>query len=85
MIWVLDTDGRYQFVNKRCEEFSGLKLDYFLGKSFIPFIDKQDLPKVIDIFNKTLNGEPQQYEVSVKKEDGSNFILSVNTAPMSSD
>ncbi len=82
LIWILDTDGRYQFVNKRCEEFSGLKLDYFLDKSFIPFIDKQDLPKVIDIFNKTLNGEPQQYEVSVKKEDGSNLILSVNTAPI---
>ncbi|VVB93999.1 Methanogenesis regulatory histidine kinase FilI [uncultured archaeon] len=82
MIWILDTDGRYQFVNKRCEEFSGLKPDYFLGKSFTPFIDKKDLPKVIDIFHKTLNGEPQQYEVSVKKEDGSNFFLLVNTAPI---
>ena len=82
MIWILDTDGRYQFVNKRCEEFSGLKPDYFLGKSFTPFIDKKDLPKVIDIFHKALNGEPQQYEVAVKKEDGSNFFLSVNTAPV---
>jgi PAS domain S-box-containing protein len=82
MIWILDTQGRYQFVNKHCEEFSGLKLDYFLGKSFIPFIDKKDLPKVIDVFHKTLNGEPQQYEVSVKKEDGSNFFLLVNTAPI---
>ncbi len=82
MIWILDTDGRYQFVNKRCEEFSGLKLDYFLGKSFTPFIDKKELPKVIDIFHKTLNGEPQQYEVSVKKEEGSNFFLLVNTAPI---
>jgi PAS domain S-box-containing protein len=82
MIWILDTEGHYQFVNKRIEEFSGLKLDYFLGKSFIPFIDKQDLPRVIDIFHKTLNGEPQQYEVSVKKGDGSNIILSVNTAPL---
>ena len=82
MIWTLDTEGRYQFVNKRCEEFSGLKLDYFQGKSFTPFIDKKDLPKVIDVFHKTLNGEPQQYEVSVKKEDGSHFFLLVNTAPI---
>jgi PAS domain S-box-containing protein len=82
MIWTLDTEGRYQFVNKRVEEFSGLKLNYFLGKSFIPFIDKKDLPKVIDCFHKALNGEPQHYEVSVKKEDGSNFFLLVNTAPV---
>ena len=82
MIWTLDTEGRYQFINKRIEEFSGLKLDYFLGKSFIQFIDKNDLPKVIDCFHKALNGESQQYEVSVKKEDGSNFFLLINTAPI---
>lgn len=82
MIWILDTDGCYQFVNKRCEEFSGLKMDYFLGKSFTPFIEQKDLPRVVDIFHRTLNGEPQQYEVSVKKEDGSNFFLLVNTAPI---
>ncbi|MCX9081993.1 MAG: ATP-binding protein [Candidatus Methanoperedens sp.] len=82
MIWTLDTEGYYQFVNKRVEEFSGLKLDYFRGKSFTSFIDKKDLPKVIDCFHKALNGESQQYEVSVKKEDGSNFFLLVNTAPI---
>lgn len=82
MIWTLDTQGRYLFVNKRCEEFSGLKPDYFLGKSFIPFIDKKDLPKVMDCFHKALNGEPQQYDVLVRKEDGSNNFLSVNTAPI---
>ncbi|HEY9204433.1 MAG TPA: PAS domain S-box protein [Candidatus Methanoperedens sp.] len=82
LIWILDTEGYYQFINKRIEEFSGLNQDYFLGKSFTIFIDKQDLPRIIDVFHKTLNGEPQQYEVSVKKEDGSNFFLSVNTAPI---
>ena len=45
-------------------------------------IEKEDLPKVIEVFHKTLNGEPQQYEVSVKKEDGNNIILLVNTAPI---
>ncbi|NJD54230.1 MAG: PAS domain S-box protein [Candidatus Methanoperedens sp.] len=82
MIWTLDTEGYYQFVNKRIEEFSGFKLDYFLGKSFTQFIDKKDLPNVIDCFHKALNGEPQQYEASVYKEDGTNFFLLVNTAPI---
>jgi PAS domain S-box-containing protein len=82
LIWILDTEGYFQFVNKRIEEFGGLKQDYFLGKSFSLFIDKQDLPRIIDIFHKTLNGQPQQYEVSAKKEDGSGVFLSVNTAPI---
>lgn len=82
MIWILDTEGRYEFINKRIEEFSGLNQDYFLGRSFIPFIDKQDLHRVMDVFHKTIKGEPQQYEVSVKTEDGTQFFLLVNTAPI---
>lgn len=85
MIWTLDTEGFYQFVNKRVEEFSGLKLDFFLGKSFTQFIDPKELPKIIDYFHKVLKGEPQQYEVSVKKIDGSDVFLLVNTAPIYSN
>jgi PAS domain S-box-containing protein len=82
MIWTLDTEGRFLFFNKRSEEITGFKLEDWKGKSFAPLIEKDDLPKVIEVFHKTLSGEPQQYEVSVKKEDGINIILLVNTAPI---
>lgn len=39
------------------------------------------MPKIIEVFHKTSSGEPQQYEVTVKKVDGSELILLVNTAP----
>jgi len=82
MIWTLDNEGRFLFFNKRSEEITGFKLEDWRGKSFAPLIEKEYLPNVIEAFQKTLNGEPQQYEVSVKKEDGSYFFLSVNTAPI---
>lgn len=82
MIWTLDTEGRFLFFNKRSEEMTGYKLENWKGKSFAPLIEKDDLTKVIEVFHKTLCGEPQQYEVSVKREDGSNIILFVNTAPI---
>ncbi|VVB88205.1 Methanogenesis regulatory histidine kinase FilI [uncultured archaeon] len=82
MIWTLDTEGRFLFFNKRSEEITGYKLEDWQGKSFAPLIEKDDLTKVIEVFHKTLGGEPQQYEVSVKKEDGINIILLVNTAPI---
>jgi PAS domain S-box-containing protein len=82
MIWTLDTEGRFLFFNKRSEEITGYKLEDWQGKSFAPLIEKDDLTKVIEVFQKTLCGEPQQYEVSVKREDGSNIILFVNTAPI---
>ncbi len=82
MIWTLDTEGRFLFFNKRSEEITGYKLEEWQGKSFAPLIGKDDLTKVIEVFHKTLGGEPQQYEVSVKKEGGNNIILLVNTAPI---
>lgn len=82
MIWTLDTQGGFIFFNKRSEEITGFKLKDWQGKSFAPLIEKADLPKVIEVFSKTLGGEPQQYEVSIKKEEGNNIILLVNTAPL---
>src|SRR5450759_984402 len=82
MIWTLDTEGRFLFFNKRSEEITGFKLEDWQGKSFAPLIKQDDLAKVIEVFQKTLGGEPQQYEVSVKKEDGIDIILLVNTAPI---
>ncbi len=82
MIWTLDTEGCFLFFNKRSEEISGFKLEDWRGKSFAPLIQKEELPKIIEVFHKTLSGEPQQYEVTVKKQDGNNLILFVNTAPI---
>jgi len=52
------------------------KRTHWLGKSFVPLIKKDELPKIIEVFHKTSSGEPQQYEVTVKKVDGNNLILS---------
>lgn len=82
MIWTLDTEGHFLFFNKRSEEITGYKLEDWQGKSFAPLIEKDDLTKVIGVFHKTMGGDPQQYEVSVKREDGSNITLLVNTAPI---
>jgi PAS domain S-box-containing protein len=82
MIWTLDNEGHFLFFNKRSEEITGSTLMEWLGKSFTPFIENEDLPRVMYIFNNALNGQPQQYEVSVRKTDGSILTLSVNSAPI---
>ncbi|HEY6625361.1 MAG TPA: PAS domain S-box protein [Ignavibacteriaceae bacterium] len=82
MIWTLDTEGRFLFFNKVSEEITGFKLEDWRGKSFVPLIKKEELPKIIEVFHKTLSGKPQHYEVTVKKVDGSKLILLVNTAPI---
>lgn len=81
-IWTLDTRGRFMFFNKRAEEVSGYRLKDWRGKTFPPLIVEEDLPKVIEVFQKTLSGDPQQYEVRVKARDARTIILLVNTAPI---
>jgi PAS domain S-box-containing protein len=82
MIWTLDSEGNFLFFNKRSEEITGYRLEDWKGKSFAPLISEKDLPNVIEVFHKIMGGQPQQYEASVKKKDGSVLTLSVNTAPM---
>lgn len=80
MIWTLDTEGNFTFFNQRSEEISGYRFEDWQGRTFAPLIVEEDLPHIIEAFGKTLKGEPQHYEVRIRKEDGSIFILSVNTA-----
>ncbi|MDL5501734.1 MAG: PAS domain S-box protein, partial [Candidatus Methanoperedens sp.] len=60
----------------------GFKLSELIGKSFVPLIFPEDLPKIQEIFLKTLQGNPQSYDVRVYNKDGKIFILSVNTVPL---
>jgi PAS domain S-box-containing protein len=82
MIWTLDNEGCFLFFNKRSEEITGYRLEDWKGKSFAPLISEKDLPNVIEIFHKIMEGQSQQYEVVVKNKDGSDLIISVNTAPI---
>ena len=85
MIWTLDTKGDFVFFNRRAEEISGHKLEEWSGRSFAPMIEEEDLPHVTDAFYRSLDGEPQHYEVRVKKASGDIITLSVNTAPIIKD
>ncbi|MDD5614598.1 MAG: PAS domain S-box protein [Candidatus Methanoperedens sp.] len=82
MIWTLDREGNFQFINNRSEEITGYKPEDWLGKSFIPLINKEDLPYIMEVFQKTISGHILQYEVKIQRKDGSDLILSVNTAPV---
>lgn len=82
LIWTLDREGNFTYANKKAEEVSGYKMADWMGKSFAPMISPDDLSRIEDIFLKTLSGRPMQYEVSVRRENGTIFILSVNTAPI---
>lgn len=82
LIWILDTDGCFTFLNEMALKTAGLKLDEWKGKSFVPLIIEEDLHMINNIFHKTIYGEPCRYELRIKKTDESILTISVNTSPV---
>lgn len=82
MIWTLNKKGNFMFFNKRAEEITGFKLEDWVGKSFVPLLRAEDLPRLIDIFKRTLDGESIQYEVSLFDKDNKLVTLLVDTTPL---
>lgn len=82
IVWTLDTQGNFSFINRRGEELTGHKISGLIGKSFVPLIYPEDLPKVQEVFLQTPQGKPQHYDVRVYDSRGKIMTLSVNTVPL---
>ncbi len=64
--YICDNKGNILFVNHIFEKLTGHKLDEFLGKSFAPLYDEENLEKAMDVYTRTLRGESPQYELYFK-------------------
>ncbi len=81
-IWTLDKDGNFTYFNEAAEKGSGYKFEEGKGTSFVPIIVPEDLPRVQEIFAKTLKGETQTYSVRIYDKNKEIVILEVNTVPI---
>ncbi len=82
MIWTLDIEGHFIFLNKRSEEICGLRQDEWHSKDFFSLIIEEDLDLVRQAFQNASGGRPQQIEFSIKCPECGILLLSVNTAPL---
>ncbi|MBI3192871.1 MAG: PAS domain S-box protein [Ignavibacteriae bacterium] len=82
IIWMLDKEGKFVFINRSAEEISGYSINDWLGKSFAPLIPPGDMERMMSIFHEILRGNPMNYEANVVRKDGSIFSLAINTTPM---
>ena len=84
MVWTLDTQANFTFFNHQSEVITGYKFENWKGKSFAPLIHPDDIETVTRVFQQTMLGKPQQYEVRIKGKYNE-IVLSVNTAPIFKD
>ncbi|MBT6227399.1 MAG: PAS domain S-box protein, partial [Candidatus Scalindua sp.] len=66
LAYICDTEGNILFMNKVFEKLSAHKPEQFIGKSFAPLFDEENLRKAIDLYTRTLKGESLKREVSFK-------------------
>jgi PAS domain S-box len=66
LAYICDTKGNVLFLNRIFEKLSGHKPEQFIGKSFAPLFDEENLKKAMDLYTRTLKGESLKREVCFK-------------------
>ena len=82
LIWAQDRKGRLDFLNRRALEAFGFPSNELLGKTVETLVAPKDTSKLKDIYNESLAGRPQTFDVSVRAANGQIIDLLVNTAPV---
>lgn len=82
LIWSVDKEGKFVFMNQMALKTTELNHDDWIGKSFAPLVLPEDLAMMNDIFLRSINGESCSYEFRFKKHDNTILIWHVNTSPI---
>jgi len=82
VIWTADARGRYTSINKMFEKSLGYKRGELIGKQSLKLVAEEDRGKSIQIYEKTLDGEPQSYELKIKTKNGNTRIFTLRTRPI---
>ena len=66
LAYICDTEGNILYLNMVFEKLSGHKPEEFIGKTFEPLFDKDNLEKSKDLYTRTLKGESPREEIYFK-------------------
>jgi PAS domain S-box-containing protein len=59
-----DASGNVTYANKMAEKITGIPLKGIIGKPFLPLFTKESQRIVVDVYERTLNGESAEYELT---------------------
>lgn len=85
LIWTIDTQGRFTFVNRAARDIYGYEPEELIGKSFVEVLDNQNYgPKDFEKFHEMIEKENalHGFETYVRHRDGRQVILSTNSIPL---
>lgn len=82
-VWMTDTSGNIEFVNRAMQDFAGLPADELMGDAWLTRLHPEDLPQVVRRRAEAwANGHaPYVFEARFKRADGERRLLEVNSRP----
>ncbi len=81
-ICVSDAEGKIMLVNRRMAEMVGYAIKEMIGRSISDFVRPEAAAGPGKQLHKPGRGAAEQYELAVRRKDGSTFWAIVNASPM---
>lgn len=86
LVWSMDLDGHWTYLNSAAKRIYGYELNEMLGKNFAGFQSKESYDRDMDAFTRVLQGEELlQYETVHVDKDGNPKHISFNARPLYDD
>ena len=79
MIWSVDVQGRFTFVNQAVRQFYDCEPEEIIGRAFCEFTSPKQTPKDREVFERVLAGESLfGYEAECLRKDGTVLYVTTN-------
>jgi diguanylate cyclase (GGDEF)-like protein/PAS domain S-box-containing protein len=85
VFYTLDTGGNITYVSPVVERFTLYKVGDLIGKPFIPLIYPDDLPALLDSFNRLVSGQLEPWEFRILDKDGRVIFVRTSSRPLYED
>jgi len=66
VVFESDNSGNVTYANKASVSLTGMAVEDIIGKPFLPLFDNKNQEIAVDVYQRTLNGESPQYELTFK-------------------
>ncbi|MFN8677446.1 MAG: PAS domain S-box protein [Thermomicrobiales bacterium] len=84
-VWLIDRNGRSQFLNDRMAEILGTTPEDVAGRSAFEFAFPEDLPLARTYVAAILGGESSEFEFRLRQQAGDPIWVRVSTSPVRND
>ena len=81
-IWLVDSDARTTFINRRMAEILGRTVEEIAGRTVLEFVFEEDRPLAQERIGQNLRGRSEQFDFRFRRADGTAVLVLAGTSPV---